>query len=56
LDAKIISDHETSKSRGFGFLIFNFATKVNEVIKNLDGAISISSSLYVNNTFEITNI
>ncbi len=45
LNVKIINDHETNKSKGFRFLIFNFATKVNETIKNLDGAISFSSSL-----------
>ncbi len=49
LDAKVISDRETGKSRGFGFVTLASATEVNEAIKNLDGAVSFtsSSSLYI---------
>ncbi len=46
LEAKVISDRETGKSRGFGFVTLASATEVNEAINNLDGAVSLSSNGY----------
>jgi len=48
LDAKVISDRETGKSRGFGFVTLASATEVNEAIKNLDGAEYDGRQLRVN--------
>jgi nucleolin len=46
LEAKVISDRETGKSRGFGFVTLASATEVSEAINNLDGAVSLSSDEY----------
>ncbi|KAL9257357.1 RNA-binding protein CP29B, chloroplastic-like protein [Drosera capensis] len=38
VEAKVIYDRETGKSRGFGFVTYNSAEEVNNAIDNLDGA------------------
>jgi len=43
LDAKVISDRETGRSRGFGFVTLASADEVTEAINNLDGAVSLSA-------------
>jgi nucleolin len=48
LEAKVISDRETGKSRGFGFVTLASATEVNEAINNLDGAEYDGRQLRVN--------
>ncbi len=46
LDAKVISDRETGRSRGFGFVTLASADEVTEAINNLDGAVSLSSNFF----------
>jgi nucleolin len=48
LEAKVISDRETGKSRGFGFVTLASATEVSEAINNLDGAEYDGRQLRVN--------
>jgi nucleolin len=38
LDAKVIYDRESGRSRGFGFVTYSNADEVNDAIQNLDGA------------------
>lgn len=37
LDAKVIYDRESGRSRGFGFVTYGSAEEVNNAISNLDG-------------------
>jgi len=48
LDAKVISDRETGRSRGFGFVTLASADEVTEAINNLDGAEHDGRQLRVN--------
>ncbi|GAB2235757.1 hypothetical protein Droror1_Dr00026198 [Drosera rotundifolia] len=48
VEAKIIYDRETGKSRGFGFITYNSAEEVNNAIDNLDGADLLGRSIRVN--------
>lgn len=41
VDAKVVYDRESGKSRGFGFVTFSQAEEVTGAISNLDGAVSI---------------
>ena len=41
VDAKVVYDRESGKSRGFGFVTFSDAQEVTGAISNLDGAVSI---------------
>ena len=38
VDAKIITDRETGRSRGFGFVTFSDADSADEAISSMDGA------------------
>ncbi|XP_038905951.1 29 kDa ribonucleoprotein A, chloroplastic [Benincasa hispida] len=38
VEAKVVYDRESGKSRGFGFVTFNSAEEVNNAIQSLDGA------------------
>lgn len=38
LDAKVITDRETGRSRGFGFVTFSDAGDANSAIEQMDGA------------------
>ena len=40
LDAKVIYDRESGRSRGFGFVTYGTAAEVNNAISNLDGIVS----------------
>ena len=40
LDAKVVHDRDSGRSRGFGFVTFEKASEVNEAIEKLDGAVS----------------
>lgn len=40
LDAKVIYDRESGRSRGFGFVTYGSAEEVNNAISNLDGVVS----------------
>jgi nucleolin len=48
-DAKVITDRDTGRSRGFGFVTLSTAQEVQEAISALDGVVSISSELSLNN-------
>ena len=37
-DAKVISDRETGRSRGFGFVTFTEESAANEALENLNGS------------------
>lgn len=45
LEARIIYDRESGRSRGFGFVTYGSAEEVENAISNLDGAVS-SESLF----------
>jgi nucleolin len=40
LDAKVIYDRDSGRSRGFGFVTYGSAQEVNNAISNLDGIVS----------------
>jgi nucleolin len=40
LDAKVIYDRESGRSRGFGFVTYGTVEEVNNAISNLDGIVS----------------
>lgn len=40
LDAKVIYDRDSGRSRGFGFVTYGSADEVNNAISNLDGVVS----------------
>ncbi len=40
VDAKVVYDRETGRSRGFGFVTVSTAAEVNDAIQNLDGVVS----------------
>ncbi len=46
LDAKVIYDRESGRSRGFGFVTYSNADEVNDAIQNLDGAVRQLPSVY----------
>ncbi|KAL9264025.1 RNA-binding protein CP29B, chloroplastic-like protein [Drosera capensis] len=48
VEAKIIYDRETGRSRGFGFVTYNSAEEVNNAIDNLDGVDLLGRSIRVN--------
>jgi nucleolin len=46
LDAKVIYDRESGRSRGFGFVTYGSAEEVNKAISNLDGIVSFNIILF----------
>jgi cold-inducible RNA-binding protein len=48
LEAKVISDRETGRSRGFGFVTLSDDTDVQETIRNMDGFFLDGRNLRVN--------
>jgi nucleolin len=48
LDAKVVHDRDSGRSRGFGFVTFEKASEVNEAIEKLDGADYDGRQLRVN--------
>lgn len=40
VEAKVVYDRESGRSRGFGFVTYNSADEVNNAIRSLDGAVS----------------
>lgn len=40
VEAKVVYDRESGKSRGFGFVTYNSAEEVNNAIQSLDGVVS----------------
>lgn len=42
LDAKVVYDRESGRSRGFGFVTYNTAEEVNSAIESLNGVVSIA--------------
>ena len=47
-DAKVISDRETGRSRGFGFVTFGEASDASEAIAGMDGQTLDGRTLKVN--------
>jgi len=46
VDAKVIYDRESGRSRGFGFVTYRTMEEVNNAISNLDGIVSSTSPLF----------
>ena len=46
VDAKVIYDRESGRSRGFGFVTYRTTEEVNNAISNLDGIVSSTSPLF----------
>jgi nucleolin len=46
VDARVIYDRESGRSRGFGFVTYGSSSEVNNAISNLDGIVSSTSSLF----------
>jgi nucleolin len=46
VDARVIYDRESGRSRGFGFVTYGSSEEVNNAISNLDGIVSSTSSLF----------
>ena len=46
VDAKVIYDRESGRSRGFGFVTYRTMEEVNNAISNLDGIVSSTLSLF----------
>ena len=44
MDAKVVYDRETGRSRGFGFVTYSTAEEANNAISSLDGSVSFLSS------------
>jgi len=51
-DAKVISDRETGRSRGFGFVTFTSADDANSAIEAMNGAVLDGRTLNVNQAQE----
>jgi RNA recognition motif-containing protein len=47
-DAKVVSDRETGRSRGFGFVTLMDASKLREAIQQMDGFLLDGRTLRVN--------
>jgi nucleolin len=47
LEARIIYDRESGRSRGFGFVTYGSSEEVENAISNLDGAVSSKSLSFV---------
>lgn len=41
VEARVVYDRESGRSRGFGFVTYNSAEEVNNAIESLDGVVSI---------------
>ena len=48
LDAKVILDGESGRSRGFGFVTFAFATEGETAIREMDGTVLDNHTIKVN--------
>lgn len=44
VDAKVVYDRDSGRSRGFGFVTYSSAQEVNDAIESLDGVVSHSYS------------
>lgn len=42
LEAKVVYDRDSGRSRGFGFVTYDTANEMNSAIESLDGVVSIS--------------
>ena len=42
LEAKVVYDRDSGRSRGFGFVTYNTADEVNSAIQSLNGVVSIA--------------
>ena len=52
VDAKVITDRETGRSRGFGFITFANQEDANKAITKMDGALLDGRNLVVNEARE----
>jgi hypothetical protein len=46
VDARVIYDRESGRSRGFGFVTYGSSEEVNNAISNLDGVVSSTHPLF----------
>ncbi len=53
-EAKVITDRETGRSRGFGFVTFNDGAAADQAVKEMDGAMLDSRTINVNEARERT--
>lgn len=43
MEARVVMDRDTGRSRGFGFVTLNSQDEVSQAVNNLDGVVSIGS-------------
>ena len=47
MDAKVVYDRESGRSRGFGFVTYSSAEEVEDAVDSLNGAVSLSFPFFL---------